>query len=294
MSYAVLVDISLCSGCRACVGACKLANNLPMDQQDWYQASYNRGDYLPSFRHSPRQPRLSASSYTVVEYHDIAPDAEAPRWMFTKRQCMHCLHPACESACPVAAFEKLEQGPVVYHAERCMGCRYCMMACPFNVPTYQWDQVIPYVRKCTFCAQRILENPAQPALPSERVPACAQACPTGTLQFGRREALLREARQRIQDNPGRYVELIYGEQQAGGTSWLYLSPLPFAMLGFPMGVREQAYPEYTEVALGSVPPLLVGGGLVLAGLYTLWKRKQALAQDAETPPAPARQGKVES
>ena len=94
-----------------------------------------------------------------MEYHDIARNADAPQWLFTKRQCMHCLHPACESACPVARFEKLEAGPVVYHAERCMGCRYCMMACPFGVPTYEWDKPVPYVRKCTFCAQRVLPNP---------------------------------------------------------------------------------------------------------------------------------------
>lgn len=278
MSLAVLVDLTFCSGCRACVGACKLANNLPMEQEDWFQGDMFRGDYLPGIRGKTKQPRLNATSYTVVEYHDISRNADAPQWLFTKRQCMHCLHPACESACPVAAMEKLEAGPVVYHPDRCMGCRYCMMACPFGVPTYEWDKPIPYVRKCTFCVQRVLPNLRQPENPTEQVPACVKACPTGALMFGRRSDLLREAKSRISASPSRYVDAVYGESEAGGTSWLYVSPIPFGQLGFPQQTGTKPYPEYTEMALGSVPVVITGGGICLAGLYLLWKRKQELAQ----------------
>lgn len=285
MSLAVLVDLALCSGCRACVGACKLANNLPLDQQDWFQGEMFRGDYLPSVRGQTNQPRLNSTTYTVVEYHDITQSSETPHWLFTKRQCMHCLSPACESACPVGAFEKLEQGPVVYHPERCMGCRYCMMACPFGVPTYEWDKPIPYVRKCTFCAQRLLPNPKQPTDPTERVPACAKACPTGALMFGRRSELLREAKSRIKATPNKYIDYVYGEKEAGGTSWLYISPIPFGQLGFPQHTGTRPYPEYTEAALGSVPLVIVGGGACLAGLYLFWKRKQEIAQDESRQPA---------
>lgn len=280
MSFAVLVDLELCSGCRACVGACKLANNLPLEQQDWFQGEMFRGDYLPSVVGQTRQPVLNSTTYTVVEYHDIGHNADTPRWLFTKRQCMHCLHPACESACPVGAFEKLEAGPVVYHGDRCMGCRYCMMACPFGVPTYEWDKPVPFVRKCTFCAQRVLPNPKQPENKTEQVPACAKACPTGALMFGRRSDLLREAKSRLSANPDKYVDYIYGQHEAGGTSWLYLSPVPFEELGFPMRTGTRPYPEYTAAALGSVPLVLSGGGACLAGLYLLWKRKQELAASA--------------
>jgi len=295
--YAVLVDLTRCAGGRACVSACKMQNDLAADDGAKVTIPGKRQDCFIGTEETSHRPPLTAQSFTVVEYHDASDGKGVPQWVFVKRQCMHCLSPACESACPVGAMHKTPEGPVVYDGNRCMGCRYCMMACPFNVPAYEWDKRVPYVRKCTFCAKRILntdENQAEtdkdPALREERMPACVAACPTQALQFGQRGELLSEARRRIEQNPGVYVNEIYGEDKAGGTSWLYISPVPFALLGFPMRVGTRPYPELTENALGSVPPLIVFGGSVLAGLYMLWKRKLAVAEQAAEAQNPAQQG----
>lgn len=134
---------------------------------------------------------------------------------------MHCDEPACASVCPVGSLHKEANGAVVYDADKCIGCRYCMMACPWSVPSYQWDSPVPFVRKCTMCNDRQQLGKA---------PACVSGCPTGALQFGRREDLLNEARTRIAKNPDRYVDHIYGEKEAGGTGVMYLSAIPFAEL----------------------------------------------------------------
>jgi formate dehydrogenase iron-sulfur subunit len=241
---------------------------IPGKRQDCYIGTEN----------TTHRPPLSAQSFTVVEYHDASDGQGPPQWVFVKRQCMHCLHPACESACPVGAFHKTPEGPVTYDSKRCMGCRYCMMACPFSVPTYEWSKRVPYVRKCTMCVERgLAEDVSDPATREDHLPACVAACPMQALQFGERSQLLAEAHRRIAENPGQYVNEVYGEDEAGGTCWLYVSPVPFRLLGFPQRVGTRPYPEYTEQALDSVPPLIVFGGSVLAGVYTLWKRKLALA-----------------
>jgi formate dehydrogenase iron-sulfur subunit len=275
VSYAVLVDLTICAGGRACVAACKQQNHLPMEQIDYVTITSERLDCYIGSEGSEHRPPLSSKTYTVVEYHDANDNPDETQWVFVKRQCMHCQYPACESACPVGAFRKTPEGPVVYDSYKCMGCRYCMMACPFNVPTYQWEKAIPYVRKCTFCFDRITQDESVPR--EERVPACVAACPTNCLIFGTREEMLAEARRRIDISPEKYYNHIYGEHEVGGTSWLYISPVPFEKLGFPDHVGEEPYPEYTEAALDSVPPMVVIGGAILAGLYLLWKRRLELA-----------------
>jgi formate dehydrogenase iron-sulfur subunit len=269
--YGVLVDLTVCVGCRACVVACKEKNDLPLDQADYVQLAAR--DQLNKLDPSvvTEQPKLSADAFTVVEYHLVGEQGKEPFWVFVKRQCMHCLQPACESACPVGAFEKNEQGPVLYDAGKCMGCRYCMMACPFGVPTYEWDSWNPVVKKCTFCFDLILDESLPP---TERVPACVRSCPANALVFGNRDVLLREAHRRIENNPGKYVDHVYGEFEAGGTSWLYISPVPFEELGFPTNVGVRPYPEYTAGALGSVPLVVVFGSTLLAGLYVALKRRR--------------------
>jgi formate dehydrogenase iron-sulfur subunit len=228
------------------------------------------------------RPPLTSKTYTVVEYHDADDSPDSTNWVFVKRQCMHCLEPACESACPVAAFERDETGAVVYDPHKCMGCRYCMMACPFNVPTYEWEKAAPVVRKCTFCFDRISKDEDAPR--EERMPACVAACPVNCLLFGTREQMLAEAKRRIAENPEKYLNYIYGEHEAGGTSWLYISAVPFESLGFPPSVGTVPYPHYTEAALDSVPPLVVIGAGVLAGIYWLYERKLKVSA-AENPDA---------
>ena len=274
----VLVDLTLCVGCRACVVACKEWNGLPLDQEDYFRCLSDHKEKTVFVGGRSYTPQLSSDTYTVVEYHDVGNSEGESQWMFVKRQCMHCLEPACESACPVGAFRKTAEGPVVYDAWKCMGCRYCMMACPFGVPTYEWQNAIPFVRKCTFCFNRITNDESLPR--TERVPACVKACPANALMFGRRDELLAEAHRRIASNPDKYIDHIYGEHEAGGTSWLYISSAPFDQLGFPTNVGVRPYPEYTDAALDSVPLIIVFGGTILAGLCLLLRGKRDREFDA--------------
>ena len=182
----VLVDTTKCIGCRGCEAACAEANHLPDPPDD--EKAFEK----------PRQ--TSTQVFTVVNRSPVKPRAGGER--FAKTQCMHCVEPACASACPAKALEKTASGPVVYHQERCLGCRYCMVACPFGVPQFEYEKTAPYIRKCSFCADRQAAG---------KLPACADACPSGALQFGNRAELLEEARTRIYQNPGKYVHHVYGE-----------------------------------------------------------------------------------
>ena len=130
---------------------------------------------------------------------------EGPGHAYVRKQCRHCLEPACASACPVGALHKTDLGAVVYDAARCMGCRYCMMACPYGIPRYTWDAAVPYVRKCILCYSRIEQG---------RQPACTEACPSKATIFGDRDELLAEAHRRIAENPGQYGKKVWGEKEA--------------------------------------------------------------------------------
>jgi Fe-S-cluster-containing dehydrogenase component len=255
----VLVDTTLCIGCRGCEAACSEANHLPEPAQAGSEAVFE-------------QPRSTGpQAFTVVNRASKLSPHGSPR--YAKSQCLHCLEPACASACPVRALEKTPEGPVIYHRNRCMGCRYCMVACPFGVPKYEYDKALPYVRKCTFCAERQAQG---------KPPACAEVCPTGALLFGERAQLLETAHARIYENPDRYVHRIYGEEEAGGTSWLYLSDLPFESLGLPTGVRNSSYPELTKGALSIVPMVMTLWPPLLMSLYTFTKnRRESEAADAK-------------
>jgi Fe-S-cluster-containing dehydrogenase component len=181
---------------------------------------------------------------------------------------MHCIDPACASACPARALEKSKAGPVTYNGSRCLGCRYCMMACPFEVPKFEYTKAVPYVKKCSFCAERQAQG---------LMPACAEVCPSGALTFGRRAALLEEARTRIYQNPDKYVHHIYGEHEAGGTSWLYLADVSFERLGLKQGLSTQPYPAYTETSLAAVPVVMTLWPPLLMGLYAFSKRRDEVA-----------------
>jgi Fe-S-cluster-containing dehydrogenase component len=182
-----------------------------------------------------------------------------------KKQCMHCQEPACASACFVKALEKTDLGPVVYHEDRCVGCRYCMVACPFNMTKFEWDESVPAIRKCLFCYGRQVAG---------KQPACVEACPAGALHFGKRAELLEVARSRIYKNPDQYVHHIYGEHEVGGTSWLYLSKVPFEKLDFRIDLGTRPYPEHTRSFLSAVPLVLIIWPALLMGCYSFSKSKE--------------------
>ncbi|MCL4469179.1 MAG: 4Fe-4S dicluster domain-containing protein [Deltaproteobacteria bacterium] len=232
----ILIDTTKCIGCGACEKACKMRNGLPLDLEN----------------------NLSATAYTVVQ--------ERLPGTYVRRMCMHCQNPTCVSVCPVGAFTKTAAGPVTYDKNKCIGCRYCMYSCPFSVPKYQWDRVVPYIQKCYMCADRVAEG-------SE--PACTAACPTGASIFGDRDQLIEEAQKRIKDNPHTYVDHLYGLEEVGGTSVLYLSNVPFEKLGEPFNINlpDKPLPVYTWAALEKVPTIVVVGGVILTGIWWITSRR---------------------
>jgi formate dehydrogenase iron-sulfur subunit len=252
-----LYDATKCVGCRACQNACKQWNHMPADPTG-YDGIYDNPFHL------------SAKTLTLIKYKETENSA-GKNIAFCKYQCMHCEHPACAEACFVGAFTKTPDGPVVYNDKRCIGCRYCMVACPFGIPTFEWDDPLPWIKKCTFCADRQEQG---------LEPACIAACPTRALKFGDRKELIVEAKKRIETEPSRYINHIYGETEAGGTSWIYLSAVPFTELGFP---SLDSTPVTTNLrrAVGAVPPVLVVMAAAMTGIYTFMKRKRKL-KEAET------------
>ena len=271
-----LIDITKCIGCRACQVACKQWNDRDGEQTE---LEWNLGLQNPA--------TLSAKTLTLITYHEL-PDEKAPgglNYLFTMRRCLHCLEPACASACPTTALSRSADGPVIYDADECIGCRYCIWACPWGVPTAEWDSLAPKIQKCTHCADRTsqpvpLTRNGQTLTADESkqfrekivVPACVKACPADALLFGEREEMLHEARSRISAKPDKYVNHIYGEKEAGGTSVLYLSSVPFDKLGFP-DVGTKAYPSFSAFALHAVPPAVIALGALLGGAYTFLKRR---------------------
>jgi formate dehydrogenase iron-sulfur subunit len=238
MKPAILNDLTKCVGCGACVSACKEINELPPED---------------------RPSQLSASTWTVIEKH---------RGINIRRQCMHCLEPACVSVCPVYALQKTPEGPVIYDASRCIGCRYCMVGCPFGIPKYEWKNPLPKVQKCIMCFEKRLREGKEPA--------CTSVCPTGATIFGDRDDLIHEAQHRILDDPDRYVNQIYGLDEAGGTSVLYLSGVPFGELGFKTDIQHSPYPPLTWNVLSKLPNVVSIGGILLLGFWWLTSRKDVL------------------
>ncbi len=279
-----LIDITNCIGCRACQVACKHWNDRDGEETEFL--GENLGFQNPA--------ALSAQTLTLISFHETA-DESSPggvRSDFVMQRCLHCLEPACVSACPTTALERRPDGPVVYEASQCIGCRYCIWACPWDVPTADWTSRAPKINKCTHCADRT-DQPAPATRNAEpygeelkgrfldtiAVPACVKACPADALRYGEREEMLKEARRRMAGRPGRYVDHIYGEKEAGGTSVLYLSAVPFEKLGFPK-LGPKPYPSYTSLALRAVAPAVIAVGSALGITAFLIKRRQAALAEA--------------
>ena len=254
-SLGVLYDNLLCIGCRRCEAECNKVNELPEPDRPF--------DDLTVL---DQKRRTDYKTFTVMNRYDEVPGAKAP--IFRRMGCNHCLEPACASACFVKAFTKAETGAVIYDESVCVGCRYCMVACPFEIPAYEYEDAFePRVTKCTLC---------QPRISKGLLPGCVESCPTEALTFGKREDLLYIARERIRKYPDRYVNHIYGEHEMGGTNWLYLSGVPFKEIGMREDLGTIPAPKLTAGALGAVPIVVGLWPVLLTGIYAINKRKEKI------------------
>jgi formate dehydrogenase iron-sulfur subunit len=257
--FGVLTDITRCVGCRSCEAACNQINELPPPRVPFEDQSV--------FENTRR---TDAQAFTVVNRYPN-PMAQGPP-IYVKHQCRHCDEPACASTCLVKAFTKTREGAVTYDKGICIGCRYCMTACPFYVPAYEYnDPFTPEIKKCTMCYDTRVSKGG--------IPACVEACPMEAMTFGKRSDLIRLARKRIMEHPHRYIDHIYGEREVGGTSWLYISGVPFEQLGFPMDLGTKPYPELARGFLSMVPAVLVIWPALLGGFYLFTRRREQLGEE---------------
>ena len=258
----VLVDLSRCVGCRSCEAACNREQKLPAPEKP-----FNDFSVFDEIHHGQKR-RTDETRYTIVNRYDI-PGREHP--LFRKIQCNHCLEPACLTSCFVNAYTKTPEGAVIYDSSVCVGCRTCMVACPFYIPTFRYSSAFkPRIMKCVFCYDTRLTK----GLP----PACVEACPQEALTFGRRTDLVAAGKQRIRENPGNYVDHLYGEHEAGGTSWMYLSPAPFEQVGIDTTVPKEPILNYVKDFLSIVPMVLTIWPALFAGFHLLATRKDKMAE----------------
>ncbi len=241
----ILYDSTRCKGCRGCEFDCTEAHGLPTPQAK-----------VPPIR------KTNENALSVINTYETEKGQ-----VFIKRQCMHCNEPACAAACLTQAMHKNETGPVTWDGNKCMGCRYCMISCPFDMPKFEYHSANPKIQKCDMCFER---------LKTGDIPACVYNCPNDALMYGKRRDLIKEARKRIAENPDLYFDHIYGEREAGGTGWLYLSPVPFDQLGMNMSLQQTSYPSLTKGFLYSVPSVFVLMPTLLLGLHKATKNNHLI------------------
>jgi formate dehydrogenase iron-sulfur subunit len=222
----VLVDTTRCIGCRDCEVACATEHGLPIPDGSDKSVFDSVRDTTPD-------------QWTIVNRFDTDQGE-----IFVKKQCMHCNQAACSTACLTQAMYKTKEGPVIWREDKCMGCRFCMVSCPFVIPRFEYDKANPKIQKCIMCFERLEEG---------EIPACVQSCPVSALQFGTRREMVRTAQNRIADNPHQYVDHIFGEKEVGGTGWLYLASTPFDQLGFNTELSNEPVPRLTQEFLYAVP-----------------------------------------
>jgi formate dehydrogenase iron-sulfur subunit len=255
----VLVDLTRCVGCRSCEAACNKEQKLPAPDRPFDDMSV----FDETFHDGKQKRRPDENAYTVVNRYN--PENAAP--VYRKVQCNHCNEPACLSSCFVNAYTKTEEGAVVYNGNVCVGCRTCMVACPFHVPAYSYSSAFdPVIKKCIFCYDTRLKN----GLP----PACVDICPQEALTFGKRKDLIKIGHQRIETHPGRYVDHLYGEKELGGTSWMYLSPVTFDQVGFDPTPGNEPIISHVKEFLGTVPMVLAIWPAMFTGFHLLAKKQK--------------------
>lgn len=248
--HGVLYDSNRCVGCQSCEIACAEAHSLP-EPTDAIETGV--------IRKTSETQRCVINSYQTSKGE-----------VFVRNQCMHCNDPACVAACLTQAMYKTKEGPVIWREDKCMGCRYCMVSCPFNVPKFEYNSPNPKIQKCDMCYERIIKGES---------PVCVENCPGEAIFFGTRRELIAEAHRRIVENPDLYIDQVYGEQVAGGTAYLYLSPVPENELGFDPRIQNSSYPALTKSFLYAVPAVFVLVPSLLLGLHEATKSKQLKKED---------------
>jgi formate dehydrogenase iron-sulfur subunit len=244
----VLVDLTRCVGCRSCEAACNKEQQLPTPDAPFDDQSVFE-----------EKRRPTEKAYTVVNRYESKKEGGT---VYRKVQCNHCNEPACLTSCFVNAYTKTKEGAVIYNSKVCVGCRNCMIACPFNVPGYSYSSALnPVVKKCIFCYDTRLKY--------GKPPACVEICPQQVLTFGHRNDLLKIGRDRIREKPDRYVDHIYGEKEVGGTSWLYLAGVDFDKVGFDTTMGNEPIISNVKDFLGIVPMVLTIWPALFTGFHLL-------------------------
>ena len=251
--FSILIDTTRCEGCQSCEYACAEKNGLPEPEMDESVFENTR--------------KTSIIQRTVVNRFQTDKGE-----IFVKKQCMHCNQPACASACLTKAMTKTVEGPVLWRESKCMGCRFCMVSCPFDVPKLEYDSAVPKIHKCGMCADNLAKG---------ELPACVENCPNEALMIGKRSEIINTARKRILDNPDKYHNYIYGENEAGGTGVMYLASVPFEQLGFKTNLGTKPYPEYTKGFLYSVPIVLILWPAFLLAMSNATKKEETIEKESE-------------
>jgi formate dehydrogenase iron-sulfur subunit len=250
--FGVLYDSTRCVGCQSCEFACAESNGLP-EPTDTLEIGILR--------------KTDETRRTVINGYNTSKGE-----VYVKRQCMHCNEPACTAACLTQAMHKTKEGPVEWRGDKCMGCRYCMVSCPFDIPKFEYHSPNPKITKCNMCLERLLEGD---------IPACVKSCEAEALMFGKRRDLLKEAHKRIHENTDLYVDHVYGENEAGGTGFLYLSPVPFGEIGFNTKIQKTSYPSLSKGFLYSVPTIFVLWPALLLGIQEATKNNTINKEEDE-------------
>lgn len=245
MTPAILIDVTKCTGCEKCVDACVLANGVDLKLAERERMASSDG--------------LSANRVSTV--HEISSGR------FARKSCMHCLDPNCVTACLVGSIKKSTEGPVIYNKEKCIGCRYCMLACPFHIPRYEWGKTAPLMRKCDMCFERQKGG---------EIPVCVEACKKKALVFGDRKQLLDMARKRISKRPDFYLPRVWGESEYGGTSILYISDIDLETIGWPKHKETAAIRELTDLLIHATPVIGLSVLVGTMGLSAIIRRRNKL------------------